>query len=309
MNDKMKEINLFNIKLADLELFLSAAKHGSFTRAGEELFMTQSWVSRRINQIENELGLTLFIRNKRNVVLTPAGRVLEQQLQNTTENILQAIQAAHVAQTGASGSLRIGYLEWGTIAFLEQLKRFIRDYPQCSVEVYRQRFSELREAISVGKIDVIFTTDYDCDQFSNDEYNMLKIQKVPLMAYMSMDNPLSERMEISIEELRAEPMLMIDQKSSPGFGNYIRKLFIKHNIHPHIAQYARDGGEHIGNILIGKGILLASKLFLDNTLERQIARVPVTGEDVWITAVWRHESKNLVLMKFLTKIHEEADEN
>lgn len=69
----MREINLYNISVLDLELFMNVAKYGSFTKAGEKLFMTQSVVSKRISQIENELGLSLFIRNKRQVVLTPAG--------------------------------------------------------------------------------------------------------------------------------------------------------------------------------------------------------------------------------------------
>ena len=70
----MREINLYNIQLMDLELFLTVAKYASFTKAGEKLFVTQSWVSKRIHLMEDELGLSLFIRNKREVTLTPAGR-------------------------------------------------------------------------------------------------------------------------------------------------------------------------------------------------------------------------------------------
>ena len=76
----MRDINLFNLQLMDLELFLNVARYGSFTKAGERMFMTQSRVSKRIDLMENELGLQLFIRNKRKVILTPAGRVLEQRL-------------------------------------------------------------------------------------------------------------------------------------------------------------------------------------------------------------------------------------
>ena len=54
-------------KLSDIELFLNVAKYGSFTKAGEKMFMTQSWVSKRISQIERELDLRLFLRNKRSL--------------------------------------------------------------------------------------------------------------------------------------------------------------------------------------------------------------------------------------------------
>ena len=133
----MREINLYNISVLDLELFMNVAKYGSFTKAGEKLFMTQSVVSKRISQIENELGLSLFIRNKRQVVLTPAGRVLEERIGNVLDDILDAIQAAHVAQTGASGYLCIGYLEWGDLTFIDGLRKFIKDNPQFSISMYR----------------------------------------------------------------------------------------------------------------------------------------------------------------------------
>lgn len=303
----VQDINLFNIQLGDLELFLNVAKYGSFTKAGEKMFMTQSWVSKRISQIEAELDLSLFIRNKREVVLTPAGRVLEQRLRSVTDDILDALQAAHVAQTGASGYLRIGYLEWGNIVFLEQVQKFIADNPQFSVEVYRQRFSELRADVSIGRMDVIFTTSYDCDQFLNSDYCILNVKKVPLLAYMSKEHPLARCSEISMEDLRAQPMLMVDQKSSTGYGAFVRDLFVKHNIRPVISQYAHDGGEHIGSILINKGILLASQYFLENSLEDEIARVPVKDEDLYVTAVWRRHNTNLVLMKFLDAIKEAMD--
>ena len=76
----MRDIHLYNLQLVDLELFLAVAESGSFTRAGEMMFMTQSWVSKRISLMERELDLNLLIRSKREVILTPAGRVLEERL-------------------------------------------------------------------------------------------------------------------------------------------------------------------------------------------------------------------------------------
>ncbi len=261
----MQDINLYNIQLSDIELFLNVAKYGSFTKAGEKMFMTQSWVSKRISQIERELDLRLFLRNKREVVLTPAGRILEQRLSSVTDDILDAIQAAHVAQTGASGYLRIGYLEWGTVVFLDHIQKFIAENPHFSVAVYRQRFADLRADISIGRMDVIFTISYDCDQFSSTDYCLMNVKRVPVVAYMNKQHRLAKRESITMEDLRPEPMLMVDQKSSTGYGAFVRNLFIKYKIRPVIAQYAHDGGEHIGSILINKGILLASAYFLGDS--------------------------------------------
>lgn len=295
----MRDFNLYNIALSDLELFLNAAKYGSFTKAGEKMFMTQSWASKKISQLESTLDLTLFIRSQQKLLLTPAGRVLEERLLGITDNILDAIQAAYVAQTGASGSLRLGYLEWTNLDFLEDVKAFIEKYPQCNVEIYRQNFSDLRDAVAIGRMDVIFNASYDCAQFTTDSYNMKNLYNMSLMAYMHKDHPLAGKTSLSIEDLRTQPMLMVDQMSSTGYGNYIRDLFIKYNIRPIVSQFAHDGGEHIGNILINKGILLASEYFLDKTFEEQIARVPIENEELYVTAVWQKQNLNPVLKKFI----------
>lgn len=298
----MREINLMNIHLIDLELFLAVAEYGSFTKAGEKLSVTQSWVSKRISLLENDLGLRLFLRNKREVILTPAGRVLKQRLEGVTHDILHAIQAAHIAQTGVAGSLCLGFLEWGTIVFMSQLESFIEQNPQITVEVYRQPFYDLRTNIATDRMDLIFTMSYDCEDFSPDEYNILQLQRVPLVAYMSKNHRLAGKDKLEVEDLRAEPLLMVDEKSSPGYGNLVRSLLLSHDIHPLVAHYARDGGAHMGNILINKGILLASQYFLENSWTDQIARPPLEGVDLYVTAIWKKQNTSPVLKNFLRTI-------
>ncbi len=303
----MQDFDLFNLQISDLELFLNVAEYGSLTKAGEKMFMSQSWVSKRISLMESELGLMLFLRNKRGVTLTPAGRVLMQKLQGVTSCIQDAVQAAHVAQSGASGYLRIGYLEWGTIVFLEQLEKFMNENPQLTVEIYRQQFAALRADLSSGRMDLIFTMSYDCDQFSGNDYSLLQLKKVPLLAYMHRNNHLASRAELEVEDMRAEQIFMVDQKSSSGYGRYVGNLFLEHGITPRIAQYGDSGGAHLGSILLNKGILLASQCFLENSWEDTIARVPVKGAELYVTAVWRTQNNNPMLLKFLMRIADEID--
>ena len=298
----MREINLYNIQLQDLELFLATAKYGSFTKAGEKMYMTQSWVSKRINLMENELGLRLFIRNNRKMTLTPAGRVLAQRLERITEDILDALQEAHNAQKGVSGFLRLGFLEWGTNAYIRQLENFMEKNPQISIDLFFQQFHELRTNIETNRMDLIFTMEYDSASLSKGEYHILPIQRAPLVAYVSRKNPLSEQNSISIRDMRSENMLMLDQKSSPGYCECVSQLFRNQNIRPLISQYAHNGREHIGNILLNKGILIASRYFLGNEFTEQIAAIPIENSETFITAVWKKQNTNPALLHFLQEV-------
>ena len=224
------------------------------------------------------------------------------------DDLIFAVQEAHTAQTGASGSLRIGYLEWSKVAFLDTVQSFIQENPQFAVEIYRRKFPELREDIMMGRLDVIFTAAYDCVQLSESDFNLLPVREVPMMAYMSWQNPLSKLEILRMEDLQGEPILMVDTKSSTGYGAFISDLFIKHNIKPLVAQYAHDGGEHIGSVLINKGILLASQYFLENSFEKDICRIPIEGEKTSITAVWKKGNNNLVLQRFLEQVRRDMKE-
>jgi DNA-binding transcriptional LysR family regulator len=72
MHVNHKEHTRFDMNNSQLQLFVKIAETGSFTRAGQELNMTQPAVSRAISSLENELDVTLIIRDRRNgIVLTP----------------------------------------------------------------------------------------------------------------------------------------------------------------------------------------------------------------------------------------------
>lgn len=298
----MHNINIYNIQLLDLELFLSVAKYGSFTKAGEKMFVSQPWVSKRMNQLESSLGLSLFVRNRRDISLTPAGRTLAAHLQKTYYSILDGIQAAHAAQCGITGTLSVGFLEWGTVVFINRIEEFITNNPHISLEIYRQQFATLRNDVSTGRMDIIFTMSYDCDQFPDSQYHKVKLQSVPMMAYMHIHHPLAQKEELDIEDLRTEPIFMVDQKASSGYAESVLNLFRQKNIRPIIAQYANDGGSHIGGILVKKGILLASKCFLHDSWDKDIARVPIKGTELFVTAVWRKDNDNPALSRFVESV-------
>ena len=155
-------------------------------------------------------------------------------------------------------------------------------------------------------MDLIFTTSYDCAQLSADEYKFLQVTEVPLVAYMHKNHPLARKEVLEIEDLRAEHLMMVDQTSSSGYFNFIRQLFLVRNIHPLIAQYAHDGGEHIGSILFDKGILLASRLFWRIPGKTRSLAFPLKMLRFMLRLSGKREI-HPVLLKFLQSIIDSSD--
>ena len=92
----------------ELQCFLAAAKHLSFSDAAAHMFLSPSAFSRNIAKLEKELQLTLFERDTKNVSLTAAGFFLNQQLSQLYTDFLLCVQKAQMLQMGLSGQLRLG---------------------------------------------------------------------------------------------------------------------------------------------------------------------------------------------------------
>jgi LysR family transcriptional regulator, low CO2-responsive transcriptional regulator len=92
----------------DLEVFLSVAKHLNYTRAGDEVHLSQPSVSVRVRQLEAELGVKLFEQLGKKVALTEAGRLLIPYAQRVIAAVEDAEHAIQDLQGLQHGSLRIG---------------------------------------------------------------------------------------------------------------------------------------------------------------------------------------------------------
>src|SRR5262245_33516556 len=113
------------VEVSQLRYFLKVAERQNFTRAGEELGITQPALSRAIAKLEEEIGQPVFERQTRRVVLTDAGRLL----QARAEQILALIDdtLAEITDDGESGRIRVGAIPTIAPYFLPSILREFRD--------------------------------------------------------------------------------------------------------------------------------------------------------------------------------------
>jgi Transcriptional regulator len=119
-----------------LRIFHAAAEAGSFTHAGDILRMSQSAVSRQVSALERELGVALFHRHARGLVLTEQGEMLYR----TATEVMNKLQTAEMllsdTTTKPSGELRItAPVGLGTVWVTQKLKEFMELYPDIRVEL------------------------------------------------------------------------------------------------------------------------------------------------------------------------------
>ena len=169
--------------------FLEVAKQGSFSRAGEKVFRSQSAVSAQIRQLEQEYGDRLLDRSGKSVKLTPAGKVLfeyAERLKNLRDESLMAV-ADHGRMP--RGTLLVGANEATCLYVLpEVFAEYCRLYPGVQISIYRNFSYKIIEKLENGSIDVGIIT----LPAKSASLKTLPIFRDKLMVMVSPKNPLSK---------------------------------------------------------------------------------------------------------------------
>jgi DNA-binding transcriptional LysR family regulator len=186
--------------LYQLEVFLTVAREGSFSRAAEKLYRTQPAVSQAIRKLEREVGESLFDRSSRDGTLTDAG----QMLQEYAQKLMNLRSEAHVAlkelREMHKGKLGIAANEFTCLYLLPALEEFRRLYPMIKVTVHRSLASRipadvLRHGAELGVL-----------SFSPDEplLRSIVVYRDELAFVVNPRHPLASAKQVSIRQLGAE---------------------------------------------------------------------------------------------------------
>jgi LysR family transcriptional activator of glutamate synthase operon len=241
------------MELQQLKYFREVAEREHVTRASEKLLVSQSAVSRAVTQLEEELGVPLFHRQGRAVVLTRYGRVF---LEHVTRalNILESGKRSLSEQTGEeSGMVSLGFLNSLGIEMVPRLiKEYRRKHPRIQFTLLVQHSGELlMEELVAGSIDLSLSVP-GMFQRNNIRWNHLLDEE--LIIALPQTHRLAARRTLNMRELSPEPFLTL----SPD--HTVRGIFDRvcadASFSPKIAFEGMDISTLRGLIAAGLGIAL-----------------------------------------------------
>ncbi|MCF2531614.1 LysR family transcriptional regulator [Yinghuangia soli] len=140
----------------DIEIFLVLAEELHFGRTADRLFLSTALVSKTIKRIERQLGVRLFDRSSRHVMLTDIGRRLRADLHPHQQGIQQALERARLARNDITGTLAVGFMSVlaGTLV-VQGRHRFRAEHPQCDVRVVETQVHHFVSQLRDGTVDVL----------------------------------------------------------------------------------------------------------------------------------------------------------
>lgn len=244
------------IEVRQLRYFLAASEHGSFRKAATALGIQESAVSRRVRDLEDSLGASLFQRHNGGVSLTMAGQRFLRHARKALRQIEHG--AKDVAAIGRSeeGRIKIGIFSSLASGFLSELLRaYDRDHAQVRIELIdgdpADHVSEIRQL----RRDVAFMT--GTSQWSDCEIEQLWSEQV--FVVLPSDHPLCGKVELDWRDLVGERFIVSDGAPGSEIHDYIVQRLADLGRHPEIHTHYVGRDNLLSLVAIGRGVTVMSE--------------------------------------------------
>lgn len=222
-----------NPSLRQLRVFQSVALHSSFTRAGDQIGLTQPAVSRCVTELEQHLGIKLLDRTTREVVLTEAGRSLAVRLARVLEDLDTVLLDVRGLATQRQGRVRVASSPTLSANLLpECIARCRQEHPKLDLLLLDRMQHDALASVLSGEVD--FGVVIEPEPGRSDELHAEPILSEPFCLVCPPTHRLARQRSVRWAALAGEPLVLLDHAS--GSRRLIDDALRQHGVQAPVAQ-------------------------------------------------------------------------
>lgn len=290
-----------------LRYFIAVAEELSFTRAAQRLHLSQPPLSQQIQALEQDLGVRLLDRDKRNVMLTAPGRLFLDQARQILAMADEARTQVAEAAAGFSGHLKLAYTVSVSFhpALPQTLLRLGQNAPNVRVwlsEMYSEpQFSAIRN----GQIDVGFVRDVPTHEDDARALRIDVIDREPLLLALPSGHRLASRQSVELSEVASDPFVVQPRELAATLYDRLVRLAAKAGFHPVIRQHAQQINGLLALVAAGIGLALVPASMQVVKLAG-VSYVPLADPDAYLllAVASQIDSASPVVQQFLETVTE-----
>ncbi len=239
------------MELRQIRYFQCVARELSFTKAARILHIAQPPLSRQIKMLEEELGVTVFERLGRGIVLTDAGRYFLDQTEKITQRLEETVNATRRIGKNDRIWFGVGFVPSTLYGHMPALIRQLRQL-NTQVEIGLVEMTTLQqfEALKSGRIDIgvgrILLTD--------DEIERLVLTDEPLVVALPITHRLAGKTSVRLADIMDEPLILYPARPRPSYADHVLHLFRQKGYSPQVIQEVNELQTAIGLVTATIGI-------------------------------------------------------
>jgi LysR family transcriptional regulator, benzoate and cis,cis-muconate-responsive activator of ben and cat genes len=248
-------VGLNRIELRHLRYFVGVVEQKSFHAAAQRLHISQPSITRQVQQLEDTLGVKLFIRKPRGIELTQAGSVFYRDARTVLGLVEQGAARARLAGDGKTGRLDVGIFGSAVFGAIPAvLHEFRRAVPMAEVVLHNLDRGAQIAALQERRLDVGF------NRFFADVPGLRweVIQTEGLNVALPRLHPLAKRKHLTIKDLHAAPLILYPRSPRPSFIDYMLQLFFKSGVKPTVIHEVDEVATAASLVASGFGLSVVS---------------------------------------------------
>lgn len=249
-----------------LRYFIAVAEELHFGRAAARVHISQSPLSQQIKLLESHLGVELFERDRRKVVLTPAGIEYLKHAKELLKNADAASHAARKAALGEIGPIRLGYSISALYSsvVLNAITEFRRQYPAVDIHFTEPTTRSSIRALLAGEVDAAFVRGPLPSLISKwRREQVIWLVTEPLLVAIPKHHRMAEAIAITLDDLRGEPLLAISNRLGTALNERLAQVFSTENYEPHVVMETQEFSSLLGMVHAGVGVAIVPKAVVD----------------------------------------------
>lgn len=223
------------MKLSQLKYFQTICKYNNITRASNELHVSQPCLSNAIRELEDELGVTLFYRLSKGLVLTEEGNMLLEHATDILNRVDQMIMDITSSQTD-DHEVKLGIPPMiGTLVFPDILQNLRLEYPHTQLSIVERGSTANKSLVLDGELDAAIVSG---DEPLPAAFGSIDICTLKIFFYTSIENPIAYMTQLDIEKLPHAPLVLLSEDSF--ITAFVKDRFKQYNMKPNILLHTNQ---------------------------------------------------------------------
>lgn len=287
----------YQIELRHMRYFLAVAEELHFRKAAEKLFISQPGLSRQIKLLEEELGIILFERHNRMVVLTTVGEYLKTEFTQQLKVIENTLTNAKLIHDGKKGELKIGYV--GS-AMQDVIPNLLLKFEDKNPDI----LFDLKEIDNQKQIEDLVSLSLDI--------GFVRLERVPLTLeiktileenfclVLPKNHPIDEENFENIAQFKEESFILFDAKYSASYYEKVMQIFDDYNFTPIISHNTIHSSSIFKLVENNFGISIVPKSLAKKSGYRiKFIELDTIVQKTKLSIIWNKKNGNPLLKDFL----------